>query len=330
MQGLVTVFGGTGFVGAQVVRALAKRGARIRVAARRPGRGYRLRMLGDVGQIEIVQANLRDEASAARALDGAEACVNLVSTLYNVGRQTFQALNVDGAATLAKLAKQAGVKRFVQMSAIGADADSESEYARTKAEGEAAVRRVYKDAVIVRPSIVFGQDDNFFNRFGSMAATLPFLPLIGGGETRFQPVFVGDVGAAVARCATDPACAGATYELGGPAVYSFRELMQLVVKETQRKRSLLVIPFSVASVIGKLGDLQTVLHGAIGLIPPPQITSDQVILLQKDNVANPAGLGLVDLGIQPTALEPILPTYLYRYRKGGQFAEIIAAEAGRG
>lgn len=330
MQGLVVVFGGTGFVGAQVVRALAKRGARIRVAARRPGRGYRLRMLGDVGQIEIVQANLRDEASVARALKGAAACVNLVSTLYNVGRQTFQSLNVDGASTLAKLARQAGVTRFVQMSAIGADASSESEYARTKAQGEAAVRKVYKDAVIVRPSIVFGQDDNFFNRFGAMATYSPFLPLIGGGETRFQPVFVGDVGAAVARCAADASCAGATYELGGPATYSFKELMQLVVKETQRKRALLTIPFSAAGVIGRLGDLQTALHGAIGLIPPPQITSDQVILLRADNVADPAAPGLADLGIQPTALEPILPTYLYRYRKGGQFADIIAAETARG
>jgi NADH dehydrogenase len=218
----------------------------------------------------------------------------------------------------------------VQVSAIGADAESPSEYARTRAEGEAAVRAAIPGAVIVRPSVVFGQDDDFFNRFASLAMRAPFLPLIGGGETRFQPVFVGDVGAAIARAATDPACAGRTYELGGPATYTFRELMELVVKETQRKRPLVTIPWGAAGLIGKVGDIQAAAKGAIGLIPRPQLTSDQVENLRADNVANPELPGLVELGVQPTALEPILPTYLYRYRRHGQFAEIIAAETGRG
>lgn len=329
MQGLVTVFGGSGFVGAQVVRALAKKGVRVRVAVRRPGRGYRMRMLGDVGQIEVVQANIRDEASIERALAGAEACVNLVSTLYHAGNQTFQALNVDGAKLVAQVAARRGITNFVQMSAIGADENSASEYARTKALGEAAVRSVIPSAVIIRPSIVFGQDDDFFNRFSSLAATLPMLPLVGGGETKFQPVFVGDVGAAIARVVTDPNCAGKTFELGGPSTYSFRELMELVVRETQRNRALVPVPWGVAGLIGLAGDIQAWAKGIIGLIPRPQLTRDQVELLKTDNVADSAAAGLAELGVQATALEPMLPTYLYRYRKGGQFAEIIAAESAR-
>lgn len=328
MQGLVTVFGGTGFVGAQVVRALAKKGLRIRVAARNPGRGYKLRMLGDVGQIEVVQANIRVPQSVARALDGAEACVNLVSVLFEQKAQTFNALNVDGARTIAELCAARGITRFVQMSALGADPQSPSEYARTKADGEAAVRALIPSATVIRPSIVFGPDDNFFNRFGAMSAIAPVLPLIGGGETKFQPVFVGDVATAIARAVTDPDAQGQTYELGGPAVYSFRELMQLVMKETQHKRLLATIPFSLASLMGKLGNIQAAMHGVIGLIPAPSITVDQVELLKSDNVVSGNAPGLADLGVQATAIEPILPTYLYRYRKGGQFAELMA-EAGK-
>ena len=328
MQGLVTVFGGTGFLGAQVVRALAKTGARIRVAARNPGRGYKLRMLGDVGQIEVVQANIRNPQSIARALDGAEACINLVSVLFESGKQDFRALNVDGARAIAEAAKARGLTRFVQMSALGADPESPSVYARTKAEGEAVVRGLIPSAVIIRPSIVFGPEDNFFNKFAAMAMVSPVLPLVGGGETRFAPVYVGDVATAVARALTDPAAPGQIYELGGPAVYSFRELMALVVKEIHRKRLLLTIPFPVAGVIGKLGDFQAAARNALGLIPPPAITSDQVELLRADNVVSGAYPGLADLGVQASAVEPILPTYLYRYRKGGQFADLMA-EAGK-
>ncbi len=320
MQGLVTVFGGSGFVGAQVVRALAKRGYRVRVAVRRPGHAYRMRMLGDVGQIEVVQANVRAPESIARALSGAEACVNLVGALYESGRQKFQSLHAMGARNVAEAAAAAGVGRLVQISAIGADAESQAKYARTKAQGEAAVREAFPAATILRPSIVFGRDDHFFNRFGQMATLSPVLPLIGGGETRFQPVFVGDVAAAVVIAVADASTAGKTYELGGPAVYSFKALMRLMLREIDRKRILLPIPFPVARVIGALAEVP----GA--LLPiPPLLTADQVELLRSDNVVTTGALGLADLGIEPTAVEAIIPSYLFRFRKGGQYAEALAS-----
>ena len=320
MQGLVTVFGGSGFLGAHTVRALAKRGLRVRVAVRNPGRGYRLRMLGDVGQVQVVQANVRNPESIARALDGAQACINLVGVLYQAGRQTFQAIHVDGARRLAEAAAAAGVQRFVQVSAIGADATSRSSYARSKALGEAAAREIIPEAVVLRPSILFGQEDHFFNRFAAMAAISPVLPLIGGGASRFQPVFVGDVAAAVAVAVTDPATGGRTFELGGPGVYSFKALMQLIARETGRRPILAPIPFPLASLIGMGGDL------VAGLIPP-LLTRDQVELLRSDNVTAPGAPGLADLGVEPTALESILPTFLFRYRKGGQYAEAMARGA---
>lgn len=314
MQGLVTVFGGSGFIGAQVVRALARRGLRIRVASRRPGRGYGLRMLGDVGQIEVVQANVRVPSSLARALAGAEACVNLVGVLRESGRQKFQSVHAMGARNIAEVAAAVGVSRLAHVSAIGADPDSPSRYARTKAMGEAAVRELTPSAAILRPSIVFGQNDGFFNMFGQMATISPVLPLIGGGHTRFQPVFVGDVGQAVAACVLDPATEGRTFELGGPAIYSFRQLMELICKETGRSPLLLDVPFPIARLMGIGGDIM-----AAGPFPPP-LTSDQVELLRADNVVAPGALGLAELGVQASALEPILPTYLYRYRRGGQYA----------
>ena len=315
MKGLVTIFGGSGFVGSQVVRALAKRGSRIRVAVRNPGRGYRLRMNGDVGQIEVVQANIRDADSVARALEGAEACVNAVAVLYEAGRQRFETLHVDGARMVAAAARAADIDRFVQISAIGADAGSSSAYARTKAAGEVAVREIIPSAVILRPSVVFGPDDQFFNRFATMAAVSPALPLIGGGDTLFQPVFVGDVAAAVAQAVWDPATAGLTYELGGPGVYSFKALMTLLLADIGRPRLLVPVPFPLARLLGKAGDL----IAPMGFAPP--ITSDQVELLRADNVVSPGALGLVDLGVAANALEPIISTYLYRYRNGGQYAE---------
>ena len=318
MQGLVTVFGGSGFLGAQVVRALARQGYRVRVAVRQPGRGYKLRMLGNVGQIQVVQANARNPASIARALDGAQACVNLVGVLYESGRQKFTAVHALGAQNIAEGAKAAGVERFIQVSAIGAAEGSSSKYARTKAMGEAAVRKVLPDATMVRPSIIFGQGDGFFNRFAAMARSSPVLPLIGGGKTRFQPVFVGDVAAAIAACLARPETAGKTYELGGPAVYTFKALLEMICDETRRHPLLLPIPFFAAELIGIAGNIQA-------MIMPPILTVDQVMLLHFDNVAAKGLPGLAELGITPTAVEAILPTYLQRYRKGGEFADAMAA-----
>jgi uncharacterized protein YbjT (DUF2867 family) len=316
MQGLVTVFGGSGFVGRQVVRALAKRGLRVRVACRRPNLAYGMRLMGDVGQIEIVQANLRVASSVDRALDGAEACINLVGVLYEAGRQRFQSLHAMGAETVAKACAARGITRLVQMSAIGADPESASKYARTKAMGEAAARAAVPTATVIRPSVVFGPEDQLFNRFAALAVLAPALPLPGGGGTRFQPVFVGDVARAIATCVVDPATAGRTYELGGPDVLTYRQLMELVLREIGRRRLLLPLPWPVAGMIGVAGDIQ-----AKVLPIAPILTSDQVELLKQDNVVSPGALGLTELGVEPTAAEAIVATYLYRYRPGGQFAE---------
>jgi uncharacterized protein YbjT (DUF2867 family) len=322
MRGLVTLFGGSGFVGGQIVRALAKQGWRIRVAVRKPWRAYRLRLLGDVGQIEIVQANVRSAQTVEAALEGAEAAIYAVGVLFESGKQSFEAVQAEGPRAVAETAARMGVDRFVLVSAIGADAHSASNYARTKAEGEAAVRAALPGAVILRPSVVFGPEDQFFNRFAAMAVLSPALPLIGGGATRMQPVLVADVARAAAQALHDPATAGRTYELGGPTVYSFRELMEITLKVIGRPRSLVTVPWGLAGLLGSLGDVQAMLHAPLPMIPPPPITSDQVILLKSDNVVAPGALGLADLGVHATALEPIIPTYLYRYRKGGQYADL--------
>ncbi|CAN1566690.1 COG0702 Predicted nucleoside-diphosphate-sugar epimerases [Caulobacteraceae bacterium] len=314
MRGLVTVFGGTGFIGRQVVRSLAKQGYRVRVAARNVGRGYRLRMLGDVGQIEVVQANVRNPDSVDRALDGAEACVNLVGVLFESGSQGFQTIHTQGAKAIAEAAAARGITRFVQVSAIGADAQSPAKYARSKAEGEAAVRAAIPSAVILRPSVVFGPEDDFFNRFAAMASISPALPLPGGGATRFQPVYVADLAAAVAKVVTDPDCAGKTYELGGPGVFTFRELMAFVLLETGKRRLLAPLPWPVASLIGQLAAVTSV----VGIAPV--LTSDQVELLRSDNVVADGASGFDALGITPRSIEAIVPSYLYRYRRGGQYA----------
>jgi len=314
MQNLVTVFGGSGFIGAQAVRQLAKAGWRIRVAVRNPAKAYAMRLHGDVGQIDIVQANIRNAPSLRRALAGATASVNLVGIMRETGRQGFQALQAMGPRNVAAAARAEGVSRVVQVSAIGADAHSASRYARSKAEGEAAVREIYPDAVILRPSVVFGPEDDFFNRFAAMAQVSPALPLIGGGETRFQPVFVGDVGKAIARVVTVSEAAGQTYELGGPAAFTFRQLMEMLLAQIGKRRFLIPLPWPAASLLGSLGDLA-------GAVIAPPITSDQVLLLKTDNVPSGNHPGLADLGITPTTLEAVLPEYLYRYRKGGQYAD---------
>lgn len=316
MQGLVTVFGGSGFIGAQVVRALAKRGLRVRIAVRRPGVAYRVRTLGDVGQIEVVQANLRNPASIGRALDGAEACINLVGILYEHGRQRFQTLHAKGAEEVASACVARGITNFVQMSALGADPDSASRYARTKGLGEQVVRALIPSAVIIRPSVVFGVDDSLFNRFAALASLLPVIPLPGGGSTRFQPVFVGDLAAAIANAVTDRSAAGKTFEIGGPKVYTYRELMQLTLAEIHKSRLLLPLPWPVAGLLGALAELPT------RLLPiAPVLTADQVQMLKSDAVPAPGMPGLKALGVDsPTAAEAILPTYMYRFRRGGQFA----------
>ena len=316
MHSLVTVFGGTGFVGKYVVRALARNGWRIRVAARNPLRAPQLKVMGEVGQIEFARADLKAPDSVALALDGAEAVVNLVGVLAETGRQTFDALQAQGAAAIARAAAERGVTRFIQVSAIGADARSPSAYARSKAQGEAAVREAVPTATVLRPSIVFGPEDGFFNRFGAIAALSPVVPMV-GADTRFQPVYAGDVGAAVAEV-MKPAreAEGRTYELGGPGVYTMRELMEIMLHDIQRRRALLPVPMAVAGLIGALGDLQA------KLLPfPPPLTSDQVKLLGRDNVVDPAMPGLGELGVEATAVEAVLPTYLWRFRSGGQFAQ---------
>lgn len=324
MQDLVTVFGGSGFVGSQVVRALAKQGLRVRVAVRQPHLAHTMRLRGDVGQIEVVQANIRNEASIRRALAGAQAVINLVGVGYETGRQKFQSVHAMGARNVAAVARELGITRMVQMSALGADIDSESKYARTKAMGEQAVRELIPAAVIVRPSIVFGQGDGFFNKFAEMALISPALPLIGGGHTRFQPVFVGDVAQAICKAVVDPALAGQTLELGGPGVFSFRELMELLLKEIGRRRFLVSLPFPIARVIGSVANLATLTP-----IAPP-VTPDQVELLKVDNLPSGACPGLAELGIVPETVEAIIPTYLYRFRKGGQYADEVERLAATG
>ncbi|HEY9234319.1 MULTISPECIES: complex I NDUFA9 subunit family protein [Phenylobacterium] len=315
MQDLVTVFGGSGFIGTQIVRALARQGLRIRVAVRQPHLAHTMRLMGDVGQIEVVQANVRNEASVRRALDGAQACVNAVGILFEAGAQKFKSVQVEGAANVAKAARNLGVERLVHISAIGADANSSSEYARTKAQGEEAIRAAYPEAVIIRPSVVFGQGDGLFEKFAEMAAASPALPLI-GAATRFQPVFVSDVARAVAAAVLDPSAAGKTYELGGPGVFTMQQVLDLVLAETERRRILVPLPFGIAKLIGALCQPLALLT-----VTPP-ITADQVELLKRDNVANPAMPGLAELGVTaPITVEAVLPTYLYRFRKGGQFAD---------
>ncbi|WP_306002813.1 complex I NDUFA9 subunit family protein [Brevundimonas sp. C43] len=318
--GVVTLFGGSGFIGSQAVRALARRGWRIRVAVRNPVLAIEIQPLGDPGQIQFMRCDITNPADVAQAVRGADAVVNLVGVLHDAGgKRGFDAVHTEAAKTIAEAAKAAGVERLVQISAIGADAASPSAYGRTKAQAEAAVRAVYPNAVILRPSLVFGAGDSFLNRFAAMATMAPALPLIGGGETRFQPVYVGDVAEAIARGVTRADAAGRTYELGGPSLYTFREVLELVRRETGRDRMLVSMPFIVAKPLGSLLQLSRF----VGLTPP--LTRDQVLMLEKDNVVAADAFGLSDLGIDhPAGMAAIAPSYLWRYRVGGQFAEAPA------
>lgn len=310
---LVTVFGGSGFLGRHVVRALARRGYRVRAAVRRPDLAGHLQPLGTVGQIHAVQANLRARWSVDRAVQGADAVVNLVGILAQSGAQTFDAVQAFGARAVAEAARGAGIGRLVHVSAIGADPNSASGYGRSKAIGEKAVFDTVPGAVVLRPSIVFGPEDDFFNRFADMARFSPVLPLIGGGETLFQPVFVGDVAEAIAAAVDLRVAGGKVYELGGPEVTSFKACLERVCKETGRKRGFVTIPFGMAELGAKL----------TGWLPGAPLTLDQVEMLKTDNVVSAAatseGRTLAGLGIEPRSLAAILPTYLYRYSAHGQY-----------
>lgn len=314
---LVTVFGGSGFVGRHVVRALARRGYRIRVAVRRPDLAGFLQPIGGVGQISFVQANLRYRQSVDRAVEGSDHVINCVGVLFESGRNTFDAVQDFGARAVAEAARAAGAK-LTHISAIGANEKSDSSYARTKGRGEASVLRTVPDAIILRPSIVFGPEDGFFNKFATMARYAPALPLIGGGHTKFQPVYVADVAEAVARSVDGTIESGRIYELGGPEVLTFRQCLELMLRVVDRKKPLVSLPFGIASLIGSIASL-------VPFIAPP-LTSDQVTLLRSDNVVSDAarseGRTFEAIGIEPILVEAILPSYLVRYRQQGQFTRI--------
>ena len=305
----IAIFGASGFIGRYVVRDLARSGAVIAACGRHASGAGFLRPMGDVGQIAPLSANLADEDAVAAVVAGADAVINLVGILYERGKQRFDLAHHEGPAQLAALAKDAGVKRFIHISALGADPNSSSAYGRSKAEGEAAVRAAFPSAIILRPSLVFGPEDHFFNRFAAMARYVPVLPLIGGGATKFQPVYVGDVAAAIAAALTRDDTEGRTYELAGPAVFSLRQLFELMLHVIGRKRLLMSIPFGLASLEAFF----------LEWLPQPLLTRDQVRMLRHDSVAAPGTPGLTELGITPTALELVLPTYLERFRRPGRF-----------
>lgn len=296
---VVTIFGGTGFIGRRLVARLLEAGATVKVAVRDP-KSVTMRAAKGGGSVEAVKAGIGDDAAVAAAVAGSTAVVNLVGILYERGEQTFAHVHVDGARRIAAAAKAAGVRKLVHTSALGASASSPSQYARTKAAGEAAVREVFPEASIIRPSIVFGPEDDFFNRFATMAKISPALPLIGGGTTRFQPVYVDDVAAAIATLLTEERTGGETYELGGPDVHTFKELLEMMLRLKKTSRALVPIPFFLAEVQGSF----------LQMLPTPPLTRDQVELLKTDNVTSGDLPGLADLGITPTPLEAVLPTYL--------------------
>ncbi|WGH77140.1 complex I NDUFA9 subunit family protein [Jannaschia ovalis] len=318
MQKLVTIFGGSGFVGRYIARRMAKAGWRVRVAVRRPNEAHFVRMYGSVGQVDAVFANIRDDASVAAALTGAEAVVNCVGILAEGGKQSFDAVQSQGAARIARIAAEMGVGRMVQISAIGADAESDSAYARTKAAGEAAVLDAMPNAVILRPSIVFGAEDQFFNRFAGMARLAPAIPVV-GAKTRFQPIFVDDVAAAAAMAAQGRAKPG-IYELGGPDIESFRGLMQTMLRVIRRRALIVPVPFFAAKIMAGAFDLLQAV--TFGVFQNGVLTRDQVRNLARDNVVSGDHPGFEAFGIEPMAMEAVLPDYLWRFRPSGQYSDI--------
>lgn len=307
-----TLFGGAGFIGRYIIQRLAQQGGMVRVPTRDMDKALPLKTAGNVAQIVPFLSSTRSDAAIARAVAGADTVINLIGILYESGRSNFQTMHVETAARIARIARQQGVKNFVHFSALGASDQSKSKYARSKISGEEAVRAFFPEAIIMRPSIVFGPEDNFFNKFASLARFSPALPLIGGGTTKFQPVYVVDVADAVIAAISNPAARGQTYELGGPTIYSFRELLELMLREVNRSRSLIPLPWALAKL--KASFLQ--------LLPHPLLTCDQVELLKTDNVIHsPRAKTLKDLSISPTALEVILPTYLDCFRAVGRLTK---------
>jgi len=299
----ITIFGGSGFVGRYLVQKFAQNGDLIRVAVRNPVAARFLQPLGEVGQISPLQASVLSSDEVSRAMEGSDVVINLVGILYEKGRQTFEALHVEGASRIAEQAKELGVSTLLHMSALGAHPDSRSRYASTKARGEEAVLGHFPEATLFRPSVIFGSEDSFLNRFAQMALISPFLPLVGGGKTRFQPVYVGDVAECFFKASFKKEARGMIYELGGPSVYTFKELMTYVLKTIHRKRLLLPIPFGLAKGIGFFTQL----------LPVPPLTPDQVELLKTDTVVSPQAFTMKNLGIYPKALEALAPLYLERY-----------------
>jgi uncharacterized protein YbjT (DUF2867 family) len=308
---IVTIIGGSGFVGRHIAQRMARRGWRVRVACRRPNQAMFVRPYGVVGQVEPIQCNIRDEASTRAVIRGADAVINCVGLLSEWGRNTFTAAQAGGAGQVARLADEEGVAQLVHLSAIGADAASNSEYARTKAEGEAAVTAAFPNAVILRPSVVFGQDDGFFNRFAGMARMIPMVLPIVGADTKFQPVWVEDVAEAAAMAACGDAGPG-TYELGGPTVCTLREAVELMLRVTRRRRLIVNMPFFIARMDAWF----------LQMLPNPLLTVDQVRLLEHDNVVTDGANTLADLGVEPTGAEGVIESYLYAYRPQGQYTQL--------
>ncbi len=303
----ITIFGGSGFVGRYIVQKFAERGDAIRVAVRNPIAANSLKPLGEVGQITPVQASLLSEKQIQKAVMGADIVINLVGILFEKGNQTFESIHVEGAKRIAKAARDQGVERLLHMSALGADLTSRSVYAKTKAEGEKAVKKHFPEVTIFRPSVIFGAEDAFFNRFAEMARFFPALPLIGGGVTRFQPIYVVDVAECFCKASLRDASKGELFELGGPAVYTFKEIMEYLLKTIHRKRLLIPMPYSLAKAIGAFAQF----------LPKPPLTPDQVELLKKDSVVSPDALTIGNLDIRPHAMEAIVPEYLAHYLSKG-------------
>ena len=306
----IAVIGGTGFIGRQIVEILARQGARIKILARNADRAKFLKPMGDVGQISITSGSALDDDALTRIIEGCDTVINTIGILAESGSQRFNSLQAELPARIGRIAKANGVKSIVHLSAIGADLNSASLYARTKAQGEQGLMAEFPKAVILRPSLVFGTGDGFFNRFASMAVMAPGLPVIGGGKNKVQPVYVGDIAQAVLAVLTDKKSEGKIYELGGPEVMTFREAMAYIIKQIKRKRLLLPVPHGV----------MTLAATAMSILPSAPVTRDQLKLLKVDNVAADDLPGLEDLGVQPTPIDLIVPSYLERYQPGGRFA----------
>lgn len=325
MTKLVTIYGGAGFVGRYIARRMAKEGWRVRVAVRRPNEALHVKPYGVVGQVEPIFCNIRDDASVRAALEGADAVVNCVGVLTERGKNSFKSVQAEGAARVARLAKEAGIPKLVHISAIGADANAESEYAQTKAAGEKGVLEAFSEAMILRPSIIFGTEDEFFNRFATTATKLPFVLPIVGGNTKFQPVYVDDVARAAVKGVVEDVTPG-VYELGGPDVATLSELMKDMLHEIRRRRLLLNLPFWVGNIMGALFGFAQIATG--GLFHNSVLTRDQVKNLRKDNVVAKGAMTLADLDITPTNMGAILPDYLWIYRPTGQYEEIRESAKG--